>query len=199
MDLWREALVVILRNDEWACLHACAATDAARFVEDHGAEIRFEHRVGRARRGAGWLFAVHAQLAPEHPIGLRAGNDLVESNQVVVVGVEIARVLVTVAGEEIGLVLRPVVPRFARYHARPAANAPGIVLNHRFRLHCRCAHLRVLFPVTANFLGLNSPRSARRTRSSEERFINFFLPFVIFVFLRGESSVPLLSGCAALS
>src|SRR5688572_22033228 len=110
VDLRREALVVIFRNDERACLHACPATDAARFVEDYGAEIRFEHRVSRARRGARWLFAVHAQLAPEYPIGLRPVNDLVESNQVVVVGVEIARVLVTFAGEEIGLVLRPVVP-----------------------------------------------------------------------------------------
>src|SRR5688572_5635809 len=145
VDLRREAIVVIFRNDEWACLHARAATDAARLVEDDGAEIRFEHRGSRARRGTGGLFAVHAQLAAEYPIRLRAGNDLVESNEVVVVGVEIARVLVTVAGEEIGLVLRPVVPRFARYHARPAANATGIVLNHRFRLHCRCAHARSFF------------------------------------------------------
>ena len=46
------------------------------------------------------MLAVHAELASEYPIGLRARNDLVERNQRVVVGVEIPRVLITFAGEE---------------------------------------------------------------------------------------------------
>src|SRR4249920_633408 len=81
VDLRREALVIVFRNDERACLHACSATDAARFVEHHGTEIRFEHRRGRARRRAGWVFAVHAELTPKYPIGLGAIYYLVESNQ----------------------------------------------------------------------------------------------------------------------
>jgi hypothetical protein len=52
------------------------------------------------------------------------------------------------------------------------------------------------FRVTANFLGLNSPRSAR---SSEKRFINFFSSLRDLRVFRGESSVPILSGYAALS
>ena len=131
---------------------------------------------------------------PNTQSGWAPVTTLVEGNQRVIVGVEIARVLIAFAGEEICMVRRPVVPRFARHHAGPAANTPGIVLDHRFRFHCRCAHLRVLFRVTANFLGLNSPRSARRTRSSEKRFINFFSSLRDLRVLRGESSVPILSG-----
>ena len=91
--------------------------------------------VGHADAQAG-LFAVHAELTPKYPIGLGASNDFIESNQRVVVGIEIPRVLVTFAGEEICLVRRPVVPGFARHHAGPAANTPGIVLDHRFRFYC---------------------------------------------------------------
>ena len=101
VDLRREALVIVFRNDERACLHARATADAARLVEHDGAEIRFEHRGSRARRGARGLLAVHAELAAEYPIGSGAVNDLVESNQRVVVGVEIARVLIALAGKEI--------------------------------------------------------------------------------------------------
>src|SRR4029453_10040353 len=142
VDLRREVLVIVFRNDEWAGLHARPATDAARFVEHHGTEIRFEHRRGRARRGAGWVFAVHAELAPKHPIGLGAGNDLVEGNERVIVGVKIARVLIAFASKELCVVCRPVVPRFACHNAGPADDTPGIVLNHRFRFHSRCAHAR---------------------------------------------------------
>ena len=56
------------------------------------------------------MLAMHAELAPEHPVGLGAGNDLVEGNERIIVGVEIARVLITFAGEKIGVVRGPVVP-----------------------------------------------------------------------------------------
>ena len=97
--------------------------------------------VGHADAQAGCSQCMHS-WRPEHPIGIGAVNDLVESNQRVVVGVEIARVLIAFAGEEICFVLRPVVPRFARHHAGPAADAPGVVLDHRLRFHRWCAHAR---------------------------------------------------------
>src|SRR6266478_6687009 len=88
------------------------------------------------------MVAVHAELASEHPIGSGAGGDLVEGDERVVVGVEIARVLIALAREELGMVGRPVVPRLARHHAGPAADAPGIVLDHRDRLHAWRVHAR---------------------------------------------------------
>src|SRR5262245_63677921 len=88
------------------------------------------------------MLAVHAKLASEYPIGLGTGHNLVKGDEIVVVGVEVTRVLVAVAGEEFRLVLRKVVPRFASHHARPATDAPGVVLNHRLRFDGRRAHAR---------------------------------------------------------
>src|SRR5262245_38033610 len=82
------------------------------------------------------MVAVHAELAPEYPVGPGAGSDLVEGDERVVVGVEIARILIARAGEEAGMVRRQIVPRLARHHAGSAADAPGVVLDHRLRLHC---------------------------------------------------------------
>src|SRR5262245_34416539 len=86
------------------------------------------------------MLTVHAELAPEHPIRFGAGHDLVEGDKCVVVGVQIARVLIAFAGKELCVIRRPVVPRFARHHTGPASDTPGIVLDHRFRFHSRCAH-----------------------------------------------------------
>src|SRR4029450_3317368 len=92
------------------------------------------------------MVAVHAELAPEHPVGARAGGDLVEGDQRVVVGIEVARVLVAGAGEEVRLVGGAVVPRLARPHAGPAADAPGVVLDHRLRAARRgCRHDGLFF------------------------------------------------------
>src|SRR5262249_18724948 len=63
----------------------------------------------------------------------------------VVVGVEVARVLIACAGEEIGVVSRPVVPRLARHHAGPAADAAGVVLDHRLRLLRGGRHAEAFF------------------------------------------------------
>src|SRR5207244_8472871 len=112
VDLRREALVIVLRNNERTRLHARAAADAAVLVEHHRAEIGLEHRIGRAGRCACWMLAVHAELTTEYPIRVGPGNDLVEGNERVIVGVEIARVLIAIAGEEFRLIFGAVVPRF---------------------------------------------------------------------------------------
>src|SRR5262249_30277900 len=53
----------------------------------------------------------------------------------VVVRVEIARVLISRAGEEVPGVSRQVVPGLACHHAGPAADASGVVLDHRLERH----------------------------------------------------------------
>ena len=75
----------------------CSATA----LNTTGPSARLRQRRGRTRRRAGRMVAVHAELAPEHPVGLGAGGDLVEGDERVVVGVEIARVLIAGAGEEV--------------------------------------------------------------------------------------------------
>src|SRR4030095_9702849 len=128
-----------------ARLHAGPAADAAVLVEDHRAERGLAERRGRPRRGAGRVVAVHAELTAEHPVGPGAGDDLVERDERVVVGVEVARVLIPGAGEEIGVVGRPVVPRLARHHAGAAADAARVVLDHRLRLRRGRRHAEAFF------------------------------------------------------
>src|SRR5690242_14489071 len=110
VDLRCEVLVIVFRNNEWAGLHARPAADAAALVEHYRTEIRLEHRCCRTCRSTRRVLAMHAELATKYPIGLRARNDLVERNERIIVGVETARVLIALAGEENVFIRGSVIP-----------------------------------------------------------------------------------------
>ena len=74
------------------------------------------------------MSAVQAELSPERPLGL--GGLLLERDQGEVIGVEVDRVLVPVAREEVGRVGAQIGPLLAGDHAGPATDTAGVVLEH---------------------------------------------------------------------
>src|SRR5262245_18624699 len=132
-----DAIEVELRHHERAGLHAVPTADAAPGVEDHRSLRRLRQRGRRTRRRAGRLEAVHAEEPTEDPVGMpvRTRLDPGVGDHGVVVRVQVTRVLIARPGEEGARVAGQVVPGLTGHHARPAPDAPGVVLDHRLERH----------------------------------------------------------------